>query len=90
MRLGDVARAVGMRPDALRAVRHNGLLPWQEPASDGSHRQYSDCHVAALLLLRSFQDLGVPAARAAPLIRRDPDLARALRDELASLHDRIQ
>jgi MerR family transcriptional regulator, copper efflux regulator len=57
MRIGEVAKKVGLSIDAIRFYEQSRLL--ETPArSEGGFRQYSADHLSALAFIRSLQTLG--------------------------------
>src|SRR5258708_36746034 len=57
MHLGNVARKIGLTPDAIRFYERNALLP-RAPRSAGGFRQYADADVETLEFIRRVQGLG--------------------------------
>jgi DNA-binding transcriptional MerR regulator len=57
MHIGNVARKIGLTPDAIRFYERNALLP-RAPRSAGGFRQYADADVETLEFIRRVQGLG--------------------------------
>ena len=66
MRIGTLARQLGLTPQAIRYYERNGLLP--EPArTTNGYRDYSEKDVARLRLLIGLRELDLPLDQAASL-----------------------
>ena len=57
MHIGDIAKKIGLTPDAIRFYERNALLP-RPPRTQGGFRQYSDSDVETLAFIRRVQGLG--------------------------------
>ncbi len=91
MRIGELARQVGIAPSAVRWYEGAGVLPAVPRARNG-YREYADQDVARLRLVVSLRRLGlapVDAGRLAALClehgRVDLDLAPLLADQRAAI-----
>ncbi|EFL52457.1 transcriptional regulator, MerR family [Solidesulfovibrio fructosivorans JJ]] len=56
MRIGELARRTGCRPDTVRYYEKEGLLPPPE-RSDGNYRLYNAAHLARLSFIRNCRAL---------------------------------
>jgi len=91
MRIGEVARRVGLAPSAVRWYEETGVLPTPDRTTNG-YREYDATDVARLRLLVSLRRLGLPpvdAGRLAGLCLErggiDLDLAPVLADQRAAI-----
>jgi len=57
MQIGNVARKMGLTPDAIRFYERNALLP-RAPRSAGGFRQYAEADLETLEFIRRVQGLG--------------------------------
>jgi DNA-binding transcriptional MerR regulator len=57
MHIGNVAKKVGLTPDAIRFYERNALLP-RPLRSPGGFRQYADTDLESLRFIRQAQGLG--------------------------------
>src|SRR3981081_2153759 len=57
MRIGNVARKIGLTPDAIRFYERNALLP-PPSRSAGGFRQYAETDIQTLRFIRLAQGLG--------------------------------
>jgi MerR family transcriptional regulator, copper efflux regulator len=64
MRIGELAREVGIGPDTVRFYERSGLLP-RPSRKENSYREYGDQDVEHLRLLIELRRLDVPLADAA-------------------------
>lgn len=65
MRIGELARRTGCRPETVRFYEREGLLA--EPArTDGNYRLYNAMHLARLTFIRNCRalEMGLPDIRA--------------------------
>jgi MerR family redox-sensitive transcriptional activator SoxR len=67
MRIGELAKRVGLRPSALRYYEQIGVLP--APARVSGRREYGDGAANALRMLLALQEAGFTLAEARPLLR---------------------
>jgi DNA-binding transcriptional MerR regulator len=64
MRIGELARSVGVSADTIRFYERAGLLP-RPPRSENRYREYSDVDADHLRLLVDLRGLDVPLPQAA-------------------------
>ncbi len=57
MRIGRVAKRIGLSVDAIRFYERNGLLP-RAPRTQGGFRSYGEADVETLSFIRRIQGLG--------------------------------
>lgn len=57
MHIGNVAKKIGVTPDAIRFYERNALLP-RPPRSAGGYREFVDADVETLGFIRRVQRLG--------------------------------
>lgn len=97
MRIGEVARHVGVSTDSVRFYERSGWLP---PAArrDNAYRDYSDADVEHLRLLIELRRLDVPLADASRIAGwchsghcgdATAELPRLIRDRRADIANRI-
>lgn len=55
--IGNVAKRIGVTPDAIRFYERNALLP-KPPRTGGGFRQYGETDVETLAFIRRVQSLG--------------------------------
>jgi DNA-binding transcriptional MerR regulator len=68
MRIGIVAKKIGLRVDAIRFYERNGLLP-RPPRTQGAFRRYSANDVEMLAFVRRVQGLGFKLSEIRGLLR---------------------
>lgn len=68
MRIGRVAKIVGLSPDAIRFYERNALLPPPQRTSSG-FRRYGDADVETLAFIRRVQGLGFKLSEIRGLLR---------------------
>jgi MerR family transcriptional regulator, copper efflux regulator len=61
MRIGELARASGLAPSAVRYYEHTGLLP-APPRTASGYRSYADDALDRLAFIRSAQAVGLTLA----------------------------
>ena len=66
MRIGDLARELGVSPDTLRFYERDGLLP-RPPRGSNGYRDYGPVHRERARLLLDLRRLDVPLPEAANL-----------------------
>jgi DNA-binding transcriptional MerR regulator len=57
MRIGRLARDIGLSPDAIRFYERNSLLP-KAPRTAGGFRQFGESDIETLAFIRRVQTLG--------------------------------
>ena len=92
MHIGDIAKKIGLTPDAIRFYERNALLP-RPPRTQGGFRQYSDSDVETLAFIRRVQGLGFKLSEIRTLLNlRSTHLGpcaavrRRLQAKLADVH----
>ena len=66
MNIGEVARQVGVTPQAIRFYEQHGLLP-EPPRQANGYRSYDDEYVERLKVLVGLRRLDMPLAQASDL-----------------------
>jgi DNA-binding transcriptional MerR regulator len=101
MRIGEVARTLGISADTVRFYERAGWLP-SAPRLDNGYREYGDADVEHLRLLIDLRSLEIPLERAAAVARmchtghctdttRElPALIARQREEIARRIDRLR
>ena len=62
MRIGELARATGTKPETIRYYEREGILPAAD-RTDSNYRDYSDDHLATLTFVRRARELGFTMAQ---------------------------
>ncbi len=68
MRIGIVAKKIGLSVDAIRFYERNGLLP-RPPRTEGGFRRYGESDVETLAFVRRVQGLGFKLREIQGLLR---------------------
>jgi MerR family mercuric resistance operon transcriptional regulator len=85
MRIGAVARKIGLTQDAIRFYERRGLLPRPQRTS-GGFRRYADADVETLAFIRQAQQLGFTLKEVADLL----ELRRTRLQACAPVRSRLQ
>jgi DNA-binding transcriptional MerR regulator len=90
MRIGELARSVGLKTSAIRYYEQIGLIPEAERSGSG-YRQYSEGDVRRLRLIHQARMLSLPLDEIREIVTYAVDgRCAALREELkAALTDRL-
>lgn len=96
MRIGVIARKIGISIDAIRFYERNGLLP-RAPRTEGGFRRYGDDDLETLSFVRRLQGLGFNLSEIRDLLRlrggrlqRCEPVRRRLQAKLADVHKRLR
>lgn len=87
MRIGEIARATGLKVETVRFYEQAGLVP-PPGRSGGNYRQYDGTHLARLSFVKRSRDLGFTLEQVRELLRLAdrPDQSCADVDALAAHH----
>ncbi|MBM0169525.1 MerR family transcriptional regulator [Altererythrobacter sp. C41] len=67
MRIGELARATGIKAETIRYYEREGILPAAD-RTDSNYRDYSDSHLATLTFIRRARQLGFGMAQVQELL----------------------
>ena len=67
MRIGELAKATGTKAETIRYYEREGILPAAD-RTDSNYRDYSDQHLATLILVRRARALGFTMAQVRELL----------------------
>jgi DNA-binding transcriptional MerR regulator len=67
MRIGELAKATGTKPETIRYYEREGILP-RSDRTDGNYRDYAPEHLATLRFIRRARGLGFGMAQVRQLL----------------------
>jgi len=95
MRIGIVAKKIGLSVDAIRFYERNGLLP-RPPRTEGGFRRYGDNDIGTLAFVRRVQGLGFKLSEIRGLLRLRGNrlqpcapVQRRLQEKLADVQQKL-